>query len=89
MTNKSKVKLGDKCKDKVSGFEGVAISEHNYLNGCRRVTLQPPVDKDGKLPGVETFDDPQLEIVVDKVAKRDNTTGGPEKHSDNSRHPGE
>lgn len=87
--NKSNVKLGDKARDTVSGFEGVAVSDHNYLNGCRRVSLQPAVDKDGKLPGIETFDDPQLELVEDKVAKRDTTTGGPDKYEDNSRTPGE
>lgn len=89
MTNKSKVKLGDKCRDKVSGFTGVAVSEHLYLNGCRRVSVQPPIDKDGKLPSIESFDDPQLELVIEKVAEHDNTTGGPEKYSDTSRHNGE
>jgi len=53
------------------------------------VSLQPPIDNKGKLPGIETFDDPQLEIVKEEVAKCNNTTGGPEKFSDNSRHPGE
>jgi len=87
----SKVKLGDKVRDKVSGFSGIAISEHNYLNGCRRVTIQPSIDKDGKLPSVETFDDPQLEIITEEVAKVDNKnkTGGPSKYKDESRHPGE
>jgi len=89
MMKKSNVKLGDKARDTVSGFIGVAVSEHNYLNGCRRVSLQPPIDNKGKLTGIETFDDPQLEIVKEEVAKCNNTTGGPEKFSDNSRHPGE
>ena len=83
--SKSKVKLGDKCRDKVSGFTGVAVAEHLYLNGCRRVSLQPAVDKDGKLPDIKNFDDPQLKVVTAKVAKRDNTTGGPSKYEDAGR----
>ena len=86
---KSNVKLGDKARDTVSGFEGVAVSEHIYLNGCRRVSLQPAVDKSGKLPAIESFDDPQLEIVDDKVHTGNTTTGGPGKYEDTSRHPGE
>lgn len=75
--------LGKTLKDTVSGFIGVAVSEHNYLNGCTRYTLQPKIDKDGKLPDVATFDFPQLEVVEEKEKLvGDRTTGGPEKYSD-------
>lgn len=75
--------LGKKVKDRVSGFTGIAVSEHRYINGCMRITIQPEVDKDGKLPETATFDEPQLEIVISKKKiKGENTTGGPEKFSD-------
>lgn len=81
--------LGEKLKDKVSGFTGVAVSEHNYLNGCARYTIQPPVDADGKLPECETFDSFQLEKVEDsKPVVGNNDTGGPDKYMPKSR-PGE
>jgi hypothetical protein len=74
--------LGFKCKDKISGFEGVAVSVHTYINGCSRVTLQPLIDKDGKLPDTQTFDLPQL-TMQEKVTDIGNQeTGGPEKYSD-------
>ena len=79
------VKLGDRVRDEVSGFVGVVVSEHNYLNGCRRLSVQPKVDKDGKLPEIQSFDDPQLKLVEEEVAERDNTTGGPSKYEDNDR----
>ena len=79
------IKLGSKVKDTVSGFTGVAVSSHEYLNGCRRVTIQPPVDKDGKLPEVQSFDEPQLQVLPDTVIAGDNKTGGPEKYSDSGR----
>jgi len=73
--------LGKKVRDVVSGFTGVAVASHNYLMGCTRITVQPVVDKDGKLPETQTFDKPQLEII-EEVAKVGNTTiGGPEKFS--------
>jgi len=84
------VNLGDKVRDPLSGFEGVAISSHNYLHGCTRINVQPVVDKDGKLPDTQTFDEPQLEVVTPEVVKADpvapsRRTGGPDKYPDTGR----
>jgi hypothetical protein len=76
------IELGTEVKDKVSGFTGIATAKHLYLNGCCRMTIQPKITKDGKLPDAETFDEPQLEVVTKKKIIGDNTTGGPEKYSD-------
>ncbi len=75
------IKLGKKVRDTVSGFEGVAVSSHEYLQGCRRISIQPKVDKEGKLPDTCSFDEPQLEYVDTEKALPSNTkTGGPEKY---------
>ena len=82
------VMLGDLVRDIVSGFEGVAVSRHTYIEGCSRISVQPPVDKDGKLPESITFDEPCLEILISqKVQKRQNSedAGGPEKWMDTGR----
>lgn len=83
------VNLGDKCKDRVSGFVGVAMARHEYLNGCARITLQPEIKKDGKLPECQTFDEPQLTIVKKAVVpaptKATKETGGPDKYADSGR----
>lgn len=72
-----KVQLGDKVKDKVTGFIGIAIGKTNWLHGCTRVIVQPPMDKDGKIPESMSFDEPQLEVIsVKKVPKGDGKTGG-------------
>ena len=81
------VELGDKVKDPVSGFIGVAVSSHHYLHGCTRISVQPPVDKDGKLPEIQSFDEPQLEVLKTQVVKPDpapspQRTGGPAKYPD-------
>jgi len=61
-------KLGQKARDKISGFEGIAVARCEWISGCTRVTLQPRVDKDGKLQEMQTFDEPGLEIIEDTPA---------------------
>jgi len=80
------VKLGDKVKDTVSGFEGVAVSRHIYLHGCERISVQPPVDKKGACPEAQTFDEPQLKVLTKKVVKIGNrNVGGCDKYMDEGR----
>ena len=81
-----KAKLGDKVKDKVTGFKGVVVSVHNYLNGCARLTVQPKLRKDGTMPGTETFDEPQLKVIDKGLHTIGNTIiGGPSKYEDRDR----
>lgn len=72
--------LGKKVRDTVSGFIGIVVGRHEFLAGCIRYTVQPEVDKDGKLPETQTFDDPQLKVIKEKKikAKKDEERpGGP------------
>lgn len=76
-----KINLGDKVCDTVTGFEGIAIAKHSYLHSCTRISVQPVVDKDGRVPDVVTFDEPQLNVISPKhVAIGSQDTGGPEKY---------
>lgn len=51
------IKLGEGYKDRITGFEGVAISKTEYLNGCVSILLQPQgLDKEGKPTESEYFD---------------------------------
>jgi len=58
MTDSKDVVLGQRYKDPISGWEGIATSFHSYVYGCRRVTVSG-VDENGK-PDEFTFDEPQL-----------------------------
>lgn len=71
------IKLGDIVRDTVTGFEGVVVAEHQWLHGCRRLSVQPQKLHDGKPIESQTFDDPQLELVSPKKVKRKTNTGGP------------
>lgn len=84
-----KIKLGMLIRDRVSGFKGIAVSRHYYLAGCTRITIQPKIDKEGKLPPVETFDELNLEIIEQSKINHPEeayNTGGPEKWSDNRKY---
>ena len=69
--------LGDKVKDKVTGYEGTAVSKTEHLNGCVHWGVQGKMLK-GEVPDTEYFDDEQL-VVVTKARKKKVTepTGGP------------
>lgn len=76
------MKLGDKVRDKVSGFEGIATARTEWLNGCLRWGISPRVGEDGKLPEDIWVDDQQIEVLEEdpqqffpKEAHR--MTGGP------------
>lgn len=85
-TTRQQLVLGKTYRDSVSGFIGVAVARHTYLNGCERYSLQPQVDKEGKLPDAATFDSPQLLEVPDTTTHRGKTdTGGPAKYEDAGR----
>ena len=60
----SRITLGQKVKDTITGFEGIAIARTIWLHGCERILVQPPYQQDSdKMPEHESFDEPQLEII--------------------------
>lgn len=81
------IELGDKVKDSVSGFIGIAISRHSYLQGCDRISVQPPFDKkQNKLPENQSFDEPQLIALKKKVnGRKKGPSGGPMRYSDSGK----
>lgn len=71
------INLGDKVKDTVSGFTGIAVCKCSYLQGCDRIAIQAPVNKNGEQISWAYFDEPQLKVVKRKVIKQGKKdTGG-------------
>ncbi len=56
------IKLGQKAKDKITGFEGIITGHVEYLYGCDQYGLTPEV-KDGKLGETNYFDKGRIEII--------------------------
>lgn len=70
------IKLGLKVKDKVTGFEGVAVARIEYLNGCVQYGVKPKVGKDGKIADIEYIDENQLKIISGGIVIKKKDTGG-------------
>lgn len=69
------VVLGDRYRDPISGFEGIATGRFEYLYGCERVTLEG-VKADGE-PTAFTFDAQQLEHRPSGTVQKEERKGGP------------
>lgn len=74
------VALGDEVEDTVTGLRGIVVARTEWLNGCLRATIQPPIGEDKKLPAAESFDHEQLAVITaKKVAPKaeEKRTNGP------------
>lgn len=61
------VKLGQKVQDQVTGLIGIVTGIGYWPNMCRRISVQPPLNKKtGAVPESEDFDEPQLKILEEK-----------------------
>lgn len=71
---KTDTRLGDRYRDPLTGFEGVATAVTFYLHACERVTLE--FIKDGEIK-FESFDAPRLIHVATGEQPTTTRTGGP------------
>lgn len=58
------IKLGQKVKDYITGFEGIATSRTEYMYGCARITVEGVI-KDEK-EAIFYFDEQRLQVIEDK-----------------------
>lgn len=63
------IRLGDRVKDKITGFTGVVVGITSWLNGCVRVGIQGASLKNGIPLGTEWIDEAQLKLVKAGVIK--------------------
>lgn len=79
------IKLGQRVRDKVTGFSGVAVGTAQHITGCDTVGVNPGIDKDGKLGDTQWFDWTRLEVidarsVMDPAEIPGPARGGPQEH---------
>lgn len=76
------IKLGNRVRDLVTGFEGIATARTEYLYGCVHITITPRVGADGKQPDSGWFDEQRGEVIEDTPAPMAKaysaTSGGPQ-----------
>lgn len=68
--------LGDRVRDKITGYTGIIMARTEWLYGCNRYIVQAEALHDGKPVEHQAFDEPQLEVVI------------PEAHTDTAKKPG-
>lgn len=70
MTKFEAIELGDRVRDPITGFSGIANCITTWLNGCIRVAVLPEkLDKDGKPQEDRYFDQCSLIVVKKHVHK--------------------
>lgn len=86
------MKLGDRMRDKITRFEGVAVSRCDYINGCVQFQLTAPALEGGKEIS-DWFDHQRLEVTEAGAypysppsLESDSPPGGPGDHPP-ARHP--
>ena len=77
------IRLGQRVRDKITGFEGTVVCRSEWINGCIQFSVQPRVDKDGKLPEMQWIDEQQCEALEDPPTEnpigQPQPIGGPRK----------
>ena len=72
------IELGDKVKCKWSGFTGVVVGMHYYINGCNQYTILPKCKDKNEPAKEEAIDEQNLEIVEkNKKPIEKEEVGGP------------
>ncbi len=73
-----KVKLGDKARDTVTGYQGTVIAKTEWMNGCHRVTIQAEgLKDDGGAKESHHCDVQQVELVEENKTPARKLSGGP------------
>lgn len=74
-----KITLGSEVKDTITGFTGIAVARDEWINGCVRYGIQPPMTKDDKeIPIVCWIDEKQIKVIKDATLKPKRVSGGPQ-----------
>lgn len=56
------MKLGQKAKDKVTGFSGRITGRTTYLTGCDQYLIQPTAKSEGEFQDARWFDEQRLSV---------------------------
>lgn len=70
---KTKIKLGSRVKDKVTGIEGIAMGKLKHLTGCDQYCIQPDITEPNKIPEQHWLDVNRLEVVKEDAVVLDTT----------------
>ena len=76
------IKLGDRARDGITGFEGIVVGISSHITGCDTAGLVPEELYKGKTMVAHWFDVTRLKILEVQAFTpsndRDGKTGGPQ-----------
>ena len=58
-----RVVIGDRVKDIMTGFEGIAYGRWECLTGCVSFDVHPRVNAEGEIPSSQWIDESRLEVI--------------------------
>lgn len=62
------IRLGQKVRDKITGYEGIAVARAVFLFGCSRVLVQPQETKEDGTPIEDYYiDEQRLEVIKEET----------------------
>ena len=78
----ARLNLGDRVRDRITGYQGICVTRIAYLTGCDQIGIKPQGQKpDGGTFDVLHFDEPFVELIeanaVAPVVERKADAGGP------------
>lgn len=74
------IQLGQKAKDKISGFTGIVIGHAEYITGCDQYCIAPESKDSSKIESSQWFDEGRIWIIGDGINPQDliaQKNGGP------------
>lgn len=71
------IKLGNRVRDIVTDFTGIATGKCEYLNGCIQFCIKSRIKNDEKYPEGHWIDEGQLEYLSEGISSKSKDTGGP------------
>ncbi len=76
------INLGDKVRDRVTGFTGIVTSRTVFLNGCVQYGIKSDKLVNGKPVDAEWVDEAQIQMIKKGavLAEMERSTGGPQEH---------
>lgn len=73
------IKLGQKVRDIITGFEGIVTGRCEYITGCTQVLVAPRCKEDGTTRDSGWFDEDRVELTDAKPVTLSVKNAGPDK----------
>lgn len=67
------IKLGQRVRDRITGFTGMVTGRCEYISGCHQVLVVSPVDSSGKLVESQWYDEQRCEVTDAEAFTLDNS----------------